>query len=65
MPTDIALLTLSLVSYSKVTLSQLRREVGEEVYADLYRPARHLLDRLVLAEDCPDFLTLPAYELLP
>jgi malate synthase len=47
------------------TLSQLRREVGEEVYADLYRPARHLLDRLVLAEDCPDFLTLPAYELLP
>lgn len=46
-------------------VGKLRRAVGEEPYAALYRPARQLLDRLVLAEDCADFLTLPAYELLP
>ncbi|WP_400193847.1 malate synthase A [Hymenobacter sp. B81] len=44
---------------------QLRREVGEELYAEHYRPALHLLDQLVLADDCAEFLTLAAYELLP
>ncbi|RTQ50104.1 malate synthase A [Hymenobacter gummosus] len=46
-------------------VNQLRREVGEEHYAAQYRPALQLLDRLVLADQCADFLTLPAYELLP
>lgn len=46
-------------------VDKLRREVGEEAYTARYRPALHLLDRLVLAEECADFLTLPAYELLP
>ncbi|RAK65270.1 malate synthase A [Hymenobacter edaphi] len=45
-------------------VAKLRREVGEEPYAALYRPALHLLDQLVLADDCADFLTLPAYERL-
>ncbi|MCC3157318.1 malate synthase A [Hymenobacter sp. 15J16-1T3B] len=46
-------------------VAKLRREVGEEHYTDLYRPALQLLDQLVLTDECADFLTLPAYELLP
>lgn len=46
-------------------VGKLRREVGEGAYAQLYRPALRLLDRLVLADDCAGFLTLPAYALLP
>ncbi|GAB2966043.1 malate synthase A [Hymenobacter coalescens] len=46
-------------------VDKLRHEAGEEAYTAYYRPALHLLDRLVLAQDCADFLTLPAYELLP
>ncbi|KUG06802.1 malate synthase A [Solirubrum puertoriconensis] len=45
-------------------VDKLRREVGEDTYQEYYRPAVHLLDRLVLAEKCADFLTLPAYETL-
>ncbi|WP_254846544.1 hypothetical protein [Hymenobacter sp. CRA2] len=46
-------------------VGKLRQEVGEDVYADFYRPALQLLDRLVLADECAPFLTLPAYQLLP
>ena len=38
----------------------------ENVYAELDRldDARRLFEQVALAEDFPDFLTLPAYELV-
>ncbi|AYA35616.1 malate synthase A [Hymenobacter oligotrophus] len=45
-------------------VDKLRREVGEDTYQEYYRSAVHLLDRLVTADQCADFLTLPAYEVL-
>ncbi|WP_235945775.1 malate synthase A [Thermaurantiacus tibetensis] len=39
-----------------------KAEVGDNFFASgLYREAADLLDALVMAEDLPDFLTLPAY----
>ncbi|KAA9338287.1 malate synthase A [Hymenobacter busanensis] len=49
----------------KDVVDKLRQEVEEETYVEHYRPAVQLLDRLVTADECADFLTLPAYELLP
>ena len=43
---------------------RLRSEVDEEKFNRYYSPASELIGRISLAEDYPDFLTLPAYELV-
>ncbi|MBD8042545.1 malate synthase A [Arthrobacter sp. Sa2BUA2] len=43
---------------------RLRSEVDEEKFHRYYAPASELIGRISLAPDYPDFLTLPAYELL-
>ncbi len=43
---------------------RLRSEVDEEKFNRYYAPASELIGRISLAEDYPDFLTLPAYELV-
>ena len=44
---------------------RLRRELGSEIYDDSrFDEARSLLEHVALADEFPDFLTLPAYEIL-
>ena len=44
-------------------LADIRAELGEEAYADShFQLARELFERVALADDFTDFLTLPAYE---
>jgi malate synthase len=45
-------------------LARLREEVGEAFETGPYREARELFAQVALAEDLPDFLTLPGYERL-
>jgi malate synthase len=46
-------------------LEQVRSEVGAVAFdAGRWNDARHVFDRLVLAEDLPEFLTIEAYDLL-
>jgi len=43
----------------------IRGEIGEAAYrAGRYVAARHLTESMIIASECPDFLTLAAYELL-
>ena len=45
--------------------SRLRNELGSEIYdASRFDEARALFERVALAHEFPDFLTLPAYEIL-
>ena len=43
---------------------RLRGEVSEEMFTRYYEPASRLIGAISLSEDYPDFLTLPAYELI-
>jgi malate synthase len=44
-------------------LADIRNELGEEAYADSnFEQARELFERVALADDFTDFLTLPAYD---
>jgi malate synthase len=44
---------------------RLRTEIGHEAYdVGRYREAVELFERVALADDFPDFLTIPAYEIL-
>ena len=44
---------------------RLRAELGHEIYEQgRFEEARELFERVALAESFPDFLTLPAYEIL-
>ena len=44
-------------------LAAIRNELGEQAYADSnFEQARELFERVALADDFADFLTLPAYE---
>ena len=43
---------------------RLRGEVSEEMFTKYYEPASRLIASISLSEDYPDFLTLPAYQLL-
>ncbi|MEN8041951.1 MAG: malate synthase A [Actinomycetota bacterium] len=44
---------------------RLRAELGHDIYEGArFEEARHLFTEVALAEDFPDFLTLPAYEIL-
>ena len=56
----------SCASSSTRRLARIRAEVGEEVWAE--GPARtrraRVFERVALGDDFPEFLTLPAYELL-
>ena len=46
-------------------LDHIRREVGDERYfAGRYLEAVGLLARMASARECPEFLTLPAYDYL-
>jgi malate synthase len=46
-------------------LSQLRRTYGDELYGKGRFPeAKELFERVALADDFPEFLTLPAYDVL-
>ena len=42
----------------------LRKEVGDELFEQFYRPAHKLIGEICLLESYTDFLTLPAYELV-
>ncbi|MEZ5175814.1 MAG: malate synthase A [Acidimicrobiia bacterium] len=47
------------------TTDAIRTELGHDAYAaGRYDDARELFERVSLADDFPDFLTLPAYEML-
>ncbi|MQA60626.1 MAG: malate synthase A [Actinophytocola sp.] len=43
-------------------LAEVRKELSEVIGADLLDPAAELFEQVALAEEFPDFLTLPAYE---
>jgi malate synthase len=47
-------------------LAKLRQTYGEELYGrGRFEDARHVFDRVALSDDFIEFLTLPAYELIP
>ncbi|MCC3272173.1 malate synthase A [Arthrobacter zhangbolii] len=43
---------------------RLRGEVSEEMFTAYFEPASRMIGEISLSEDYPDFLTLPAYELI-
>jgi len=44
---------------------RLRAEFGHEIYeSGRFDEARQILEQVALADDFPEFLTLPAYEIL-
>ena len=43
-------------------LTDVRGELAREIAADLLVPAIELFEQVALADEFPDFLTLPAYE---
>ena len=44
---------------------RIRSEIGQDLYeAGRFDEARQLFERVSLADEFPDFLTLPAYEIL-
>jgi malate synthase len=52
-------------SVADEVMAQIRAEVGDEAYeAGLWSSARQLFERVALADEFVDFLTLPAYDLL-
>jgi malate synthase len=52
--------------YAEEELEKIREEVGDEFFYSQGRPdeSRELFEQVALAEDYPEFLTLPAYERL-
>jgi malate synthase len=44
--------------------AELVRELGTEEFGDGLAEARALFEKVALAEEYPEFLTLPAYELI-
>ena len=55
------------VRHGRVDRGRVEREVAAEVerLGDAYRPAADLFQRVALDPEFVEFLTLPAYELLP